>query len=207
MSFHDSLNRACQNVEDLLHAAEGLTSLDPDLVALQKSLLRFLFTFNMFEACLFVAGDRTPTHEVCNLLCSDLVHKTDWFNSSLTDYSRCWQFFKKRFFEQSNPDHRQNIRLFYRVYNGASQITNNQETIESCLRHTEDGDGKDVARFSSCLSLAYQYRNNLYHGVKSLIGLIRYRECFDEISIFLNKLLSDMARHKFEGLLHKYPRQ
>ena len=169
---------------------------------LKNTLLKFMFLFNVFEARLFQTEnpltnkpDKTPTSDRLLEICNNLKSEREWFQ--VKDYDKYGKFFVKRYIDQDgNYDDRNLFRQRTPLV---------REKVKKAIVKLANEEYDDDL-FYSYLEIAYRFRNNLFHGGKDTIYLSQYIECFDMVSWLIHKLLSDMVKKRFIGLVEKYPR-
>jgi hypothetical protein len=153
-------------------------------------IFKFVLFFNIFEDWLVQPDNK---HQFLEPLCNDLRNE-DWFQ--ICQYDHYGSFFVNRYI-RSGVDGKKRFdelkleKKFINIVRDSLEGFNNNEL-------------KDDLFFAYML-IAYRFRNNLFHGSKSSLGLDIYIECFEKINCMLYKLLSDMLDHQFKGLKEKYP--
>ena len=161
----------------------------------QKIILSFLLFFNLFEAKLF-GEKRELTYKRLKAFCEKLNGES-WFNVS--KYDRVGDFFAKRYIGEGDVPtvHFYNLQLHSSIKGEIQELLT--------LFKKRDLDYCHSDKLMWCyLSIAYRFRNNLFHGKKDPLGLNKYTECFKIINDMMYDLLHDVAGNNIEEFYQKF---
>jgi len=155
-------------------------------------IFKFVVYFNIFEdwlarpeAWLTRKSNKAPFWVP---ICKDLKAET-WFK--IRDYNEYGYFFAERYIYGLDAE-----KLFDELGLEPKHIKPIVRKLLEKFPHYELEDDMLLAY----MQIAYQFRNNLFHGSKSTVGLDIYMACFDKINWMMHRLLSDMLTYKFKGL-------
>ena len=166
-------NFLAEKLDYIKHLDKNLRN--PTMLALAK----MLSLFNVFESTLF-SKEHLTVEEHCRGFCKHLSQYypdgSGWLMNDAV-YHFCEVFSKRYLYANGTANDRMDD-LFPR---------NRRNELANALM-SYDGDEK-IDHLRSFLALAYQYRNNLYHGKKGVDSLNEFCEYFDAISGLLAFLL------------------
>lgn len=151
---------------------------EPTVLALAK----MLSLFNVFESTLF-SKERFTVEERCRGFCK---HLSQYYpdGSGPLRHGAVYHFcdvFRDRYLYKNGTANDRMDDLFPRI------SRNRRNELANALMSYQGDEKTDHLR--SFLALAYQYRNNLYHGRKGVDSLNEFCEYFDAISGLLAFLL------------------
>lgn len=186
--------------EIMLNQLNWATSLEGNLLSEeeQKVIVKFLLLFNVFEARLFKDG-----YGVSNLLeqISKDLKLQNWYD--ISKYNLYGKFFSDRYINDKNKctGYFKNLKL-KGTLNDKNSIK--YKCKDALVKFKNYKENNNDYLLNSYLEIAYRFRNNLFHGNKSTIGLNIYKECFEKIIFLIENLLKDMILNNFDGLNNKY---
>ncbi len=160
------------------HLEENLRK--PTVLALAK----MLSLFNIFESTLF-SKERLTVEERCQRFCKHLSPYYPDGSESLMDgtiYHFCEVFSERYLYTNGTANDRMKNFLSWEWRKKAAEALSNYRNDQK------------IEYLRSFLTLAYQYRNNLYHGKKGVDSLNDFCEYFDAISGLLAFLLQLYSR-------------
>lgn len=137
---------------------------------LRSTIIKFVCYFNLFESYL------------CE---NNIEHWYKFFNKYTIDESlinEYFEFFYNRYVEKNKVNDN---------FNGFSKYVK-----EPYLEELKNDLIQKQNKSKSILSISYYFRNNLYHGHKSVCELDRYEQCFGKIIDFLSKIMESSKEKK-----------
>jgi len=184
------MNKFHPYLEAEIYLLKKANELNTDL---KDIVLKFLFVFNVFESNFFEEpkyensenGEKLKTKSVSQRsyeiqeLCKDKNYPLDFL--------KCFQTHFKSVYIKNNE-------VTYRFESLRKSEDNPNGYDDKNMRHIKTflikplEDNKDYA-IRNALSLSYRFRNNLFHGKKSLEFLQDYKNDFEVITTFLIKLM------------------
>lgn len=177
---------------DLKFGGNELGSVDP------RVLTTFLLQFNLFESFLFGRKGNVQTRLI--QICEDLKQ----VNEPLPDLAMITKCFVSRYVD--DKDAKQNFKNLKLADN---EVILDGFTVKGkvldILTHAKDR--KPYELVWAYLSIAYRFRNSLFHGSKNVLSLHKYSDCFIAINEFMHDLLCYMVDTEFIGLEKKYTRR
>lgn len=166
------------NIHETQYLIDEISNVrDNRYLDLQRTLIRFVCYFNLFECFI---SERNIQHWF-------MFHKRFYVDDPILD--ECFNFFKKRYITAGNTN-----KDFSDLCKNLS--SSQKEEIINTLGNNLKND-KD--KLYTLLSISYYFRNNLYHGYKDLSKLEQYKECFDNIVKFIHLTISNTKRRNING--------
>jgi hypothetical protein len=151
----------------------------------QRVVFTFLMYFNIFEATFF-KDDRKYVRDRLLSLNNALSNK-DWFSIGKFDS------FAKHFAKRYDSDTLEGKNR----YDGLHLSSDDYPILLSAITAVSINGCHHEKILYFYLTIAYKFRNNLFHGEKNVEDLEKYREAFTYINQLLSQLMNDMADNNF----------
>lgn len=143
---------------------------------LKNIVCKMVLLFNLFEAK-FANSNSSIQQIIKSFL--------DPFDPEEINCDYCFKFFEDRYIENDETNDKFNNNLFR---DGESEKKRKNEIKQNLLK------GKN--KLYTCLSIAYRFRNNLFHGNKAVFQVEQDKNCFQQINSLLENVLKN---HKEEN--------
>ena len=151
----------------------------------QKVVFTFLMYFNIFEATFFKNDRGKVRNRFLSL--NNALSNENWF--SIGKFDSFAMHFEDRYDSNSTEGKNRFDQLHLSRDDKLDFLFAIQEVGRNGVHH------KKLLYFY--LIIAYNFRNNLFHGKKNIEGLEHYREEFANINELLSQLMKDMADNCF----------
>jgi len=148
-------------------------------------VLKFLMYFNIFENTFFEDNGK-KVYKKLELL-NIVLNKEHWLD--IKKFNFFAEHFANRFDEQSTGSARR--------YDGLKFHPNDKNHLLPALKAVFTQGEYDNKLLYYYLTIAYKYRNNLFHGEKAVEDLRQYREEFECINEFLSQLMKETYNNNF----------
>lgn len=143
--------------------------------ALQKSIIKFVCYFNLFE-CYLAEKEVDHWYHFDYKYYVEKEYLNDYFNYFYNRYVECNKV------NRDFDDLCKFVKIRYK--NGLRHNLLNKRNLLYAL-----------------LSISYYFRNNMYHGYKALFELDKYVECFEKITEILLTIMKN-AKEKRKWITH-----
>ena len=151
----------------------------------QKVVFTFLMYFNIFESTFFKDDRKYVRDRLLSL--NDALNNEGWFSVAKFDS------FAKHFAERYNSKLPEGENRF----NGLNLSRDDKSVLLSAITAVSINGCHHEKLLYFYLTIAYKFRNNLFHGEKSVEALGHYRDEFTYINQLLSQLMKDMADNNF----------
>ena len=151
----------------------------------QIIVLEFLMYFNIFESTFF-KDSGIKCYKKLELLSKELNQET-WFD--IKKFNFFANHFANRYDEKSPKGAKR--------YIGLHLWPGDKDYLLPALKAVIEQGEYDEKLLYYYLTIAYRFRNNLFHGEKNIEDLGNYREEFTYINQLLSWLMKDMADNNF----------
>lgn len=139
-------------------------------------LLKFLLYFNVFENK-FLCGESENSDNLRKIISNNSIN--------IESTHQIYDFFVERYV-QNGIINGCFADLFYLRENGKYR---DEETRTKIIENLKSNTSDKVTKTFTSLVIAYRFRNNLYHGNKSILHLDSYKECFNETNYFMESII------------------
>lgn len=166
------------NIHETQYLIDEISNVrDNRYLDLQRTLIRFVCYFNLFEC--FISEQNIPHWFK--------FHERFYVDELILD--DCFKFFKNRYITDGSVN-----KDFYDLCKNLSSLQK-EEIINTLVNNLKE----DKDKLYTLLSISYYFRNNLYHGYKDLSKLDQYKECFDIIVKIIHLTIANAKRRKNNG--------
>lgn len=169
----------------------------------KDTLLKFLLTFNVFESEFFEEPkyfesndkDKKPVWKRCKDIQKtyNKIIRDNTYQSTLSNNLKKFQHHFRSVYidEDGNRTFRFASLQENKEISKKGYSEQNMKYIETFLKSKYENEHA----VENALSLCYKFRNNLFHGEKSILYLEKYNEDFNAITKFLISLMKYLAEN------------